>query len=222
MRWVLSHTLVTQGVRDFVPVLQGPQSWAARQVDGDGAVINSIHTSVHRRCYEGGTQLGSESFRRTALDWWWMSGFPWVGPEWAVPQRHKKALVSVFGGGGVSRGLMWLEHRVMRLWLKFIEPLYEGPHASCWDVRNLFMGHAGKRASKISQQKNHLSKLHLERLFVGSENFRLTGREGSKRSARKRPGNHSCWRLPHLTFWKFGDLSSFLQMRMLKGFREGK
>ena len=125
-----------------------------------------------------------------ALGWWRMSGH---GTE---SMKRPWSLCLGLGVGchvvsyNVSTG-------VMRLWLKFMEPLYEGPHASCWDVRNLFYGSCWEAGIKISQQKNHLSQLHLERLFVGSENCRLTGGEVSKRSTRKRLGSHSCWCLPH-------------------------
>ena len=189
-----------KGVRDFVPILQRPQSWAARQVNGDRAVISSTHTSLHPRRYEGGTQLGLSHSGGDGtwlmMDEWFSMGRTWMSRGTEGIKRPWSLCLGV--RGGVHHVVSYsLSTGVMRLWVKFMEPLYEGPHASCWDVSNLFYGSCWEEGIKISQQKNHLSKLDLERLFVGSENCRLTRGEVSKRSTRKRLGNHSCWRLPH-------------------------
>lgn len=136
-RW--SH----KGVRDFVPVLQGPQSWAARQVNGDRALLSSTHTSVHH--HEGGTQLGLRSLGGDGT---------WLMDEWPWHRGHEKALVSVSGAGGGchvvsynlskgSWGYGW------NLWSHFMKGLMHLAEM----LGTYFMGHAGKRASRFLSRR---------------------------------------------------------------------
>lgn len=86
----------------------------------------------------------------------------------------------------------------------------------------------GRGGIKISQQKNDLIKLHLEREIFETENYRLTKAKGSGRSAQKLVGNHTLMStlfgglmmVSQITFFNIHRFIYFIFILFFEGGRE--